>query len=147
MSFRGKLWVLVISGVISIYAVVGGLPFVGGLLNASAQQPVNDATAQLRIVDSVLQHIQNDYVDEPNMDKVRLGALRGLAGGLDPYSSFLTPEQVKAYDAGKQPNKAGIGAEFSQISGYLYIISAIKGSPADRAGIKSGDFIEYIDTK
>src|SRR5437016_5790685 len=147
MSFRGKLWVLVISGVISIYAVVGGLPFVGGLLNASAQQPVNDATAQLRIVDSVLQHIQNDYVDDPNMDKVRLGALRGLAGGLDPYSSFLTADQVKSYEGNKTSTRTGIGAEFSQISGFLYVVSAIKGSPAEKAGLKSGDVIEYIDGK
>ncbi|MEO6656102.1 MAG: S41 family peptidase [Pyrinomonadaceae bacterium] len=147
MSFRGKLWILVVSGLIAVYAVVGGLPLVGNLLTTSAQQPVNDATAQLRIVESVLQHIQNDYVDEPNMDKVRLGALRGLADGLDPYSSFLTADQVKNYDANKTSTKSGIGAEFSQISGYLYIISALKGSPAEKAGIKSGDFIEYIDNK
>lgn len=147
MSFRGKLWIMILSGVVSAYAVVGGLPFVGGLLSTSAQQPVGDSTAQLRIVESVLNHIQNDYVDDPNMEKVRLGALRGLAGGLDPYSSFLTAEQVKAFDANKSSNKVGIGAEFSQISGYLYVISAIKGSPADKAGIKAGDFIEYIDTK
>ncbi len=147
MSFRGKLWIMVLSGVVSAYAVVGGLPFVGGLLSTSAQQPVSDSTAQLRIVESVLNHIQNDYVDDPNMEKVRLGALRGLAGGLDPYSSFLTAEQVKAYDANKSSNKVGIGAEFSQISGYLYVISAIKGGPADKSGIKSGDFVEYIDTK
>src|SRR5437868_13104472 len=115
MSFRGKLWVLVISGVIAAYAVVGGLPFVGAVLTTSAQQPVNDPNAQLKIVESVLQHIQNDYVDEPNMEKVRLGRLRGLAGGLDPYSSFLTAEQVKAYEANsKKTNQAGIGAELSQ---------------------------------
>ncbi len=147
MSFRGKLWILVISGAIASYAVIGGLPFVGSLLTTSAQQPVNDSTAQMRIVESVLQHIQNDYVDDPNMEKVRLGALRGLASGLDPYSSFLTPEQVQAFETAKTSNKAGIGAEFSQYQGYLYVISAFKGSPAERAGIKAGDVIEYIDTK
>ncbi|MEO7659184.1 MAG: S41 family peptidase [Pyrinomonadaceae bacterium] len=147
MSFRGKLWILAVSGLIAIYAVVGGLPYVGSVLTTTAQQPVNDASAQLRIVESVLQHIQNDYVDDPNMDKVRLGALRGLAGGLDPYSAFLTPEQVKSFEASKTANKTGIGAEFSQVSGYLYVISAVKGSPADKAGLKSGDVIEYIDNK
>ena len=147
MSFRGKLWVLGLSGVIAVYAVIGGLPLVGGLLTTSAQEPVNDSGAQLRIVESVLQHIQNDYVDEPNMEKVRVGALRGLAGGLDPYSSFLTADQVKAYEANKTSNRVGIGADFSQVSGYLFVISALKGSPADKAGIKSGDVIEYIDTK
>ena len=70
MSFRGKLWIMALSGVIAVYAVIGGMPLIGNLLTTSAQQPVNDATAQLRIVESVLQHIQNDYVDEPNMEKV-----------------------------------------------------------------------------
>ena len=54
-----------------------------------AQQPINDSGAQMRIFESVLQHIQNDYVDEPNLEKVRLGALRGLAGGLG--SVFVLP--------------------------------------------------------
>ena len=147
MSFRGKLWVLALSGLIAVYAVIGGLPMVGGLLTTSAQVPANNAGDQLKIVESVLQHIQNDYVDDPNMEKVRVGALRGLAGGLDPYSSFLTAEQVKAFEASKTSNKIGIGAEFSQVSGYLYVISALKGSPAEKAGMKSGDVIEYIDSK
>ncbi|MFN6963953.1 MAG: S41 family peptidase [Pyrinomonadaceae bacterium] len=145
MSFRGKAWILVISGALAIYALVGSMPWVGAILSTQAQQPINDAGAQLRIFESVLQHIQNDYVDDPNMEKVRLGALRGLAGGLDPYSSYLTAEQVKDYQAGKFNTKAGIGAEFGEVSAYLYVVSVVKGSPADTAGIRAGDVIEYID--
>jgi carboxyl-terminal processing protease len=147
MSFRGKLWIMVVSGAVAAYAVIGGLPLVGDVLSARAQQTANDPSAQLKIVESVLKHIQNDYVDVPDMSKVRLGALRGLANGLDPYSSYLTPEQVKAYEAGKNAIKPGIGAEFSQISGYLYVISTVKGSPAEKAGLRAGDVIEYIDNK
>ena len=147
MSFRGKVSVMLLSGAIAIYAVIGGLPFVGYVLNVNAQQPVNDAGAQLRIVESVLQHIQNDYVDVPDMEKVRVGSLRGLANGLDAYSSFLTADQVKEYQAAKGVSKTSIGAEFSQVSGFLYIISVIKGGPAEKAGLKSGDVIEYIDAK
>jgi carboxyl-terminal processing protease len=95
----------------------------------------------------VLQHIQQDYVDEPNMDKVRAGALRGLAYGLDPYSTYLTPEQVREYNAGKSEGQTGIGAELSQVASYLYVIAPMKGSPADQAGINAGDIIEYIDNK
>lgn len=147
MSFRGKLWIMIVSGAVAAYAVIGGLPLVGDVLSARAQQTANDPSAQLKIVESVLKHIQNDYVDVPDMSKVRLGALRGLANGLDPYSSYLTPEQVKAYEASKNTVKPGIGAEFSQISGYLYVISTVKGSPAEKAGLKAGDVIEYIDNK
>jgi carboxyl-terminal processing protease len=144
MSFRGKLLVLSISAIIAAYVLVGG---VLSPLSTRAQQPINDAGAQIRIFESVLQHIQNDYVDEPNLEKVRSGALRGLTNGLDPYSSYLTAEQVKDFQNAKTSNKVGIGAEFSQVSSYLYIVSVVKGSPADRAGLKAGDVIEYIGTK
>ena len=144
MSYRGKFLVGIISAAIAVYAVVGGLM---GAWQTRAQQPINDAGAQIRIFESVLQHIQNDYVDEPNLEKVRAGALRGLANGLDPYSSYLTADQVKDFQAKKQNTLAGIGAEFSQVSGYLYVVSVIKDSPSDKAGLKAGDVIEYIENK
>jgi len=143
MTFRGKVSVLVVSGVIAIYAVVGGMlsPW------TRAQQPINDSTAQMKIFESVLKHIQNDYVDEPNLEKVRYGALRGLVGGLDPYSSYLTPDQVKEISSNRSSSKVGIGAEFSQVSLYLYVVSVIKGSNAEKAGLKTGDVVEYIENK
>ena len=141
MSFRTKFILILLSATLTLYTVLGGW------ISMGAQQPANDPNAQLRIFDSVLQHIQNDYVDEPNMDKVRAGALRGLAYGLDPYSTYLTPDQVREYNAGSNNNQAGIGAELSQVASYLYVIAPMKGSPADAAGIKAGDIIEYIDNK
>jgi carboxyl-terminal processing protease len=81
------------------------------------------------------------------MEKVRAGALRGLAYGLDPYSTYLTPEQVKDYRAGNKSNQVGIGAELSQVASFLYVVAPVKGSPADQAGVRAGDVIEYIDGK
>ena len=141
MSFRTKFILILISATLTLYTVVGGW------ISTRAQQPANDPNAQLRIFESVLQHIQNDYVDEPNMDKVRAGALRGLAYGLDPYSTYLTPEQVREYNQNGKDNQVGIGAELSQVASYLYVIAPMKGSPADQAGVKVGDIIEYIDGK
>ena len=142
MSFRTKFILILISASLTLYTVVGGW------ISTRAQQPANDPNAQLRIFESVLQHIQNDYVDEPNMDKVRAGALRGLAYGLDPYSTYLTPDQVREYNqTAAKDNQTGIGAELSQVASYLYVIAPMKGSPADLAGIRSGDIIEYIDGK
>jgi carboxyl-terminal processing protease len=141
MSFRTKFILILLSATLTLYTVVGGW------ISTRAQQPANDPNAQLRIFESVLQHIQNDYVDEPNMEKVRAGALRGLAYGLDPYSTYLTPEQVKEFNAANKDNQVGIGAELSQVASYLYVIAPIKGSPADQAGLRPGDIIEYIDNK
>jgi carboxyl-terminal processing protease len=141
MSFRTKFILILLSATLTLYTVVGGW------ISTRAQQPANDPNAQLRIFESVLQHIQNDYVDEPNMDKVRAGALRGLAYGLDPYSTYLTPDQVREYNAGNKDSQAGIGAELSQVASYLYIVAPMKGSPADQAGLQAGDIVEYIDNK
>ena len=141
MSFRTKFILTLLSATLTLYTAVGGW------ISTRAQQPANDPNAQLRIFESVLQHIQSDYVDEPNMEKVRAGALRGLAYGLDPYSTYLTPDQVKDFNAGNKDNLVGIGAELSQVASYLYVIAPMKGSPADQAGIKPGDIIEYIDNK
>ena len=69
------------------------------------------------------------------------------ARGLDPYSTYLTPEQVKDYRAGNKGNQVGIGAELSQASSFLYVVAPIKGSPADQSGVRAGDIIEYIDGK
>src|SRR6476660_6977978 len=142
MSFRTKFILTLLSATLTLYTAVGGW------ISTRAQQPAaNDPNAQLRIFESVLQHIQQDYVDEPNMEKVRAGALRGLAYGLDPYSTYLTPDQVREFNTGNKDSQAGIGAELSQVASYLYVIAPMKGSPADTAGIKAGDIIEYIDTK
>ena len=141
MSFRTKFALILMSATLAIYTVVGGW------ISTRAQQPANDPNAQMRIFESVLQHIQNDYVDDPNMEKVRAGALRGLAYGLDPYSTYLTPEQVRQYNEDARSSQVGIGAELSQVASYLYVIAPVKGSPADLAGVKAGDIIEYIDTK
>jgi carboxyl-terminal processing protease len=141
MSFNKKFTIISLSAALAIYTIAGAW------LATRAQQPANDPGAQQRIFDSVLQHIQNDYVDEPNMEKVRAGALRGLAYGLDPYSTYLTADQVKDYRANKKSSQVGIGAELSQVASFLYVVAPIKGSPADQAGVRAGDIIEYIDAK
>src|ERR1044072_1680924 len=143
MSFRSKFLLVVFSASLALYAVVGGW------MSINAQQQQNDPGAQLRIFESVLRHIQDDYVDEPDLNKVRAGALRGLAYGLDPYSTYLTTEQVKDFNAnaGKPSMSTGIGAAVSQFGWYLYVIAPVKGAPADQAGLHVGDIIEYIDGK
>src|SRR6476620_9243200 len=115
MSFRTKFILILLSATLSLYTVVGGG------ISTRSQPPANDPNAQLRIFESVLQHIQSHYVDQPNMEMVRAGALRGLAYGLDPYSTYLTPEQVREFDQDAKSNQVGIGAELSQVASYLYV--------------------------
>src|SRR5947209_20274244 len=139
MSFRGKFLLVVLSATLALYAVVGGW------MSISAQQQQNDPGAQLRIFESVLKHIQDDYVDEPDLNKVRAGALRGLAYGLDPYSTYLNADQVRDFRAGSASNRVGVGAELSQFASYLYVIARGRAGPAEQAGRQAGDMIGCAD--
>jgi carboxyl-terminal processing protease len=137
MRFKTKIAIVVFSTIVAFYAIVGGFMSKSGQVVARGSQ-----YGQLQIFDEVLSHIIRDYVDQPDLEKVRIGSLRGLAEGLDPYSAYLTPEQVKQYDA--KANRAETGLLLSKVGGYAYAVAVLKGSPAEQAGIRSGDFIEYV---
>src|SRR5262249_62334632 len=97
---------------------------------------------QVQVFDEVLMHIIRDYVDQPDLEKVRIGSLRGLADGLDPYSAYLTPEQVKQFDP--KAVRAETGLIISRVSGYAYVVALLKGSPAEQAGGRRGEVIENV---
>ena len=74
------------------------------------------------------------------------GAMRGLADGLDPDSAYLSPDQVKEVEAGKALPAGDVGVELTR-QYYLRIIAARDGSPAAKAGLRSGDYVRTIDDK
>jgi carboxyl-terminal processing protease len=137
MRFKTKIAIVVFSTIIAFYAIVGSFMSKSSQVVARGSQ-----YGQLQIFDEVLNHIIRDYVEPPDLEKVRIGSLRGLAEGLDPYSAYLTAEQVKQYDP--KATRAETGMILSKVGGYAYIVTVLKGSPADQIGIKAGDFIEYV---
>src|SRR2546426_728335 len=137
MRFKTKIAIVVFSTILAFYTTLFRSMSKSGQVVARGSQ-----YGQLQIFDEVLSHIIRDYVDQPDLEKVRIGSLRGLAEGLDPYSAYLTPEQVKQYDP--KANRAETGLLLSKVGGYAYTVAVLKGSPAEQAGIRSGDFIEYV---
>jgi carboxyl-terminal processing protease len=144
MSIRGKLTLVTLSAFIALYSIVGGMlsksnnPLVRAIANPGPYP-------QLRIFEDVVRHIVQDYVEKPDLEKVRVGALRGLTEGLDPYSAYLLPQQVKQYQSNKGlPDTTGM--VIGQYSGFAYVIAVVPGSPAEKAGVKIGDVIEYVDS-
>ncbi|MFA6050496.1 MAG: S41 family peptidase [Candidatus Paceibacterota bacterium] len=80
-------------------------------------------------------------------DKV-YGAIAGLAASLgDPYTSFLTPEEAKTFTTDLSGSLQGIGAVLGLEEGVLTVVSVIKESPAERAGLQAGDSIVKVDEK
>ena len=112
-------------------------------VSAAGADAQEGAYKQIDVYGEVLQHIQTDYVEDPNMATVTNGALRGLLESLDADSSYLSPADYKAYKADKG-GKAQVGINVSKRFGYAVVVSVVPGSPADKADLTDGDIIEAI---
>ncbi len=137
-----KILLLVVSVVLVLTVFLG----VNSSGVSAASEPQDGAYRQINVYSEVLRHIQTDYVEEPNISAVTNGALRGLLESLDADSSYLTPEDYKAYKADKG-GKAQVGINVSKRYGYATVVSVVPGSPADKANLNDGDIIEAIGSQ
>jgi len=136
MSSRTRLIVMSISVPVIAFAIVGG--FLGRVMARE------DTYQNLKIFDDVVGLITSSYVETANIDKVMRGAMRGLAEGLDPDSAYLSPQQVKQVESGAALPPGGVGLELTR-QYYLRVIAARDGSPAAKAGLRTGDYIRVIN--
>ena len=117
-------------------------------VNASGVSAASDtqegAYNQINVYREVLGHIQNDYVEQPDLASVTNGALRGLLESLDADSSYLSPDDYKLYKMDKG-GKAQIGINVSKRFGYANVVSVVPGSPAEKGSLVDGDILEAID--
>ncbi len=135
MREKTKLVVLLLSTLVVTYGLVGGV-----LQKVSAG---DDAYDDLAVFSKVIDHLQRDYVENPDMKKALKGALQGMVEALDPFSSYVDGE---TYEALAQPKgDAQIGVSLSKRYGYAYIVAVEEGSPAEENGLRSGDMIEAIE--
>jgi carboxyl-terminal processing protease len=102
------------------------------------------AYRQLGVYTDVLQRIKSDYVEEPDLKSVTLGAINGLLESIDPFASYLNAEQYKEYLKNKDAYKGSVGLILSKRFGYVGVVDAIPGSPAAKASLTTGDMIESI---
>ena len=136
MSRRARLVVLFTTVPIVTFTMVGGY-----LGRAVARE---DTYRHLRIFEDVVSLISSNYVEDVELDGVMAGALRGLAGGLDTDSTFLSAEEVARIESGAPLPDGQLGVEVSR-QYYSRIIAARDGSPAARAGLVPGDYIRAIN--
>jgi carboxyl-terminal processing protease len=123
--------------------VVGLLLF--GALHSSGATPAEGPYPHLGVYSEVLSHIQTDYVEEPDMKSVTMGAINGMLEALDPFASYLNADQYKQYLATKQNPKASVGLYLSKRLGYMMVVDSLPGSPAAKAGLTTGDILETIN--
>ncbi len=136
MNRAARIGVLFVSVVIFCYA---------GLGHVLGRTPDDKAYKSLTVYSEVLQKIQQDYVDEPNLHLVTTGSLHGLLESLDSQSSYLTPREYTEYKQKQAANVGGdAGLTLSKRFGYIIVISVLPDSPGEKAGIHSGDILESV---
>jgi carboxyl-terminal processing protease len=139
MTSRTRLLAIIVSAPVIAFTVIGG--FLGHAIART-----DDTLANLRVFNDVIQLIMSNYVEQPNMDSVMRGAMRGLAEGLDPDSAYLSQQQVRQIESGEQAGSADVGITLTH-QYYLRVVSARDDSPAAKAGIRPGDFVRLIDSR
>jgi carboxyl-terminal processing protease len=136
MNRAARIGIVVVSVVIFCYA---------GLGHVLGRATDDKAYKSLTVYGEVLQKIQQDYVDDPNMHTVTAGSLHGLLESLDPQSSYLTPREYDEYKKKLQNSGTGeTGLTLSKRFGYVIVLSVLPDSPGTKAGVRSGDIFESI---
>jgi carboxyl-terminal processing protease len=136
MNRKARFAIIAVSVAIFCYAGIG---------HVLGRTPDDKAYKSLTVYGEVLNKIQADYVDEPNMHLVTAGALHGLLESLDAESSYLTPREYTEYKQKQQNAGTGeTGLSLSKRFGYVIVISVLPDSPAEKAGIHSGDIFESV---
>ena len=133
--------------VVVVGTVMGlSLSFSGGLLTSRPQPaPDENALQQARVLAEVMARVKRDYV-EPVDDTVLLeNAIRGMVGDLDAHSQFLDADEYRDIRISTSGSYTGIGIEIGTMDSEVRVITPIAGSPAARAGIRSGDLIVAVD--
>jgi carboxyl-terminal processing protease len=136
MNRAARIGVLSVS--VAIFCYVG----IGHVLGRT---PDDRAYKSLMVYGEVLQKIQADYVDDPNMHLVTAGSLHGLLEALDPESSYLTPREYSEFKQKLQNAGTGeTGLNLSKRFGYIMVVSVLPDTPGEKVGVRSGDIFESI---
>lgn len=132
-----NLPMLMIGVVLGMFLTVGH----GVFAEKKSSLPLED----LRTFTEIFDKIKNDYV-EPIEDKTLLeNAIRGMLSGLDPHSSYLSPDDFQDLQAGTSGEFGGLGIEVGMEDGFVKVISPIDDTPAQRAGVEAGDLIVRLN--
>ena len=104
----------------------------------------NNLYEKIDIFGEVIENIEKDYVDEVDQAEMMDSAINGVLQSLDPYSAYMGPELFKEMQTDTKGEFGGLGIEIGMEAGVVKVISPIDGTPAEKAGIKAGDFIVKI---
>ncbi len=134
MHRRGLTWLAII--------IVIGLMFLRLPQMAAKQDAVLNTYSALVEVDALA---RQRFVESVDGSRLVDGAIRGLLLQLDPYSGYIAPEELPAFERRSAGDYIGVGIEIGAVGDEMTVITPIDGSPAARAGVRPGDVILSID--
>ena len=135
---------LKIAGWVAAGALAGALTTVSlqtGARGNMAPLPLEE----LQQLAAVFSMVKSDYVEPVDEKKLITDAISGMVSSLDPHSQYFDKKSFKEFREGTTGRFVGVGIEISMEDGLVKVVSPIEGSPAFRAGLKSGDLISKID--
>ena len=93
----------------------------------------------------VLDKINKEYVDEVNHGEAMDAAINGVLQSLDPYSAYMSPDTFKEMETETSGKFGGLGIEVGMEFGVVKVITPMDDSPAERKGVKAGDYIVKVN--
>ena len=114
---------------------------------SSSAKNNNTLYEKLDLFSDVLEKINKEYVKDVDQSEVIDAAINGMLQSLDPFSSYMSPESFKNMNVDTKGEFGGLGIEITMEKGFVKVISPMEDSPADRVGIKPGDYIIKINDK
>lgn len=127
-------------------SVVLMMTLLAGALFGQATQKSN-VYRYLSIFSEVLDLVKNNYVEQVSSEQLMDGAFSGVTDAIDEFSYYVPPAEMAAHANFADLDDNSLGLVVTKRFGYAYVVSAIDGSPADKAGIERGDFIEMVNGK
>lgn len=116
-----------------------------GPLIAQENQQAQSTYEQLDLFGNIFDRIRSHYVEPVDESKLIQAAINGMLTSLDPHSSYLPPRDYTDMQVNTRGEFGGLGIEVTQQDGYVKVVSPIDGTPADAAGVQSGDLITHVD--
>lgn len=113
--------------------------------NTETSAPEALPLQELRLFAEIFGRIKNAYVEPVDDAKLLEDAIRGMISGLDPHSAYLEPEEFESLQIHTSGEFGGLGIEVGMRDGFIRVVSPIDDTPAQRAGIQSGDLITKLD--
>lgn len=142
MSIRSRSILLVLMG-----TLLGASLTIGHTVLATRESDTALPLEQLRTFTDVFTRIKANYVEDVSDEELLEHAIRGMLSGLDPHSAYLSPEQFNELRIGTSGQFGGLGIEVGMEDGFVKVVAPIDDTPAQRAGMQSGDLIIRLDDK